>query len=208
MQAEVVAVGSELLLGQIIDTNSAVIARHFATIGLDLFYKTTVGDNLGRLAATLRQALGRSEIVVTTGGIGPTADDVTREAVAAATDRELVFSEPLMRQIEAYFAARGFRLSPSNRRQAYIPVGAIPRDPEVRLHDPEAALYGGADGLDVVRAVSATARRLLRPGGTLVLEHGESQGADIRELLTADGWSAAATTRDLLGRDRATHALR
>jgi release factor glutamine methyltransferase len=90
----------------------------------------------------------------------------------------------------------------------YIPLGAIPRDPEVRLHDPEIALYGGADGLDVVRAVSTTAWRLLRPGGTLVLEHGESQAADIRALLTADGWSAPATTRDLLGRDRATTALR
>jgi release factor glutamine methyltransferase len=90
----------------------------------------------------------------------------------------------------------------------YIPLGAIPRDPEVRLHDPEVALYGGADGLDVVRAVSTTARRLLRPGGTLVLEHGESQGADIRELLAADGWSAPATIRDLLGRDRVTTALR
>lgn len=90
----------------------------------------------------------------------------------------------------------------------YIPLGAIPRDPEVRLHDPEVALYGGTDGLDVVRAVSATARRLLRPGGALVLEHGELQGADIRALLSADGWSAAATTRDLLGRDRATTALR
>jgi release factor glutamine methyltransferase len=90
----------------------------------------------------------------------------------------------------------------------YIPLGAIPRDPEVRLHDPEVALYGGADGLDVVRAVSMTARRLLRPGGTLVLEHGESQAADIRQLLAADGWSAPATTRDLLGRDRATSALR
>jgi release factor glutamine methyltransferase len=90
----------------------------------------------------------------------------------------------------------------------YIPVGAIPRDPEVRLHDPEAALYGGDDGLDVVRAVSAAARRLLRPGGVLVLEHGEAQGADIRALLAADGWRAGATTRDLTGRDRATTALR
>jgi release factor glutamine methyltransferase len=89
----------------------------------------------------------------------------------------------------------------------YIPLGAIPRDPEVRLHDPEHALYGGDDGLDVVRAVSATARRLLRPGGTLVLEHGELQGTDIRNLLTTDGWRAPATTRDLLGRDRATTAL-
>lgn len=90
----------------------------------------------------------------------------------------------------------------------YIPADAIPRDPEVRLHDPELALYGGADGLDVVRAVSSTARRLLRPGGTLVLEHGEHQGADIRALLLADGWTAPATTRDLLGRDRATTATR
>jgi release factor glutamine methyltransferase len=90
----------------------------------------------------------------------------------------------------------------------YIPIGAIPRDPEVRLFDPEAALYGGRDGLDVVRAVSRRAAALLRPGGTLVLEHGELQGAEIRALLTADGWRAAATTRDLLGRDRATTALR
>jgi nicotinamide-nucleotide amidase len=126
MQAEVVAVGSELLLGQIVDTNSAVIARHLAAIGLNLFYKTTVGDNLGRVIAILRQALDRSHVVLTTGGIGPTADDITREAVAAATDRDLVFSEHLMAQIEAFFAARGFKLSPSNRRQAYIPAGAIP----------------------------------------------------------------------------------
>jgi nicotinamide-nucleotide amidase len=125
VQAEVIAIGSELLLGQIVDSNSAVIARHFATIGLDLFYKTTVGDNLERVVGTLRQALGRSDVVVTTGGIGPTADDVTREAVAIATGRELVFSESLMRQIEAYFAARGLAASPSNRRQAHIPAGAI-----------------------------------------------------------------------------------
>jgi release factor glutamine methyltransferase len=90
----------------------------------------------------------------------------------------------------------------------YIPADAVPRDPEVRLFDPEAALYGGPDGLDVVRQVSRTALRLLHPGGTLVLEHGELQGAEIRALLTADGWRAAATTRDLLGRDRATTALR
>ena len=90
----------------------------------------------------------------------------------------------------------------------YIPLGAIPRDPEVRLHDPEVALYGGDDGLDVVRAISIRAPRLLRPGGTLVLEHGELQGSAIRELLAADGWRAAATHRDLLGRDRTTTALR
>jgi len=126
MQAEVISVGSELLLGQIVDTNAAVIARHLAAIGLDLYYKTTVGDNLGRLTEVLRQALNRSQVVITTGGIGPTADDVTREAVAAATGRELEFSDRLMAQIEAFFAARGLKLSPSNRRQAFIPKGAIP----------------------------------------------------------------------------------
>jgi release factor glutamine methyltransferase len=90
----------------------------------------------------------------------------------------------------------------------YIPVGAIPRDPEVRLFDPEIALYGGVDGLDLVRNVSSTGLRLLHSGGTLVMEHGELQAAAIADLLRADGWIAVAGHRDLLGRDRATTALR
>ncbi|GLJ60504.1 release factor glutamine methyltransferase [Microbacterium barkeri] len=90
----------------------------------------------------------------------------------------------------------------------YVPDDAIPRDPEVRLHDPAAALYGGPDGLDVVRVLSRTAARLLRPGGVLVIEHGEWQGAPIRDLLTADGWRGAATHPDLTMRDRATTAIR
>ncbi|TAL44241.1 MAG: peptide chain release factor N(5)-glutamine methyltransferase [Salinibacterium sp.] len=90
----------------------------------------------------------------------------------------------------------------------YIPLGAVPRDPEVRLFDPELALYGGEDGLDVVRRVSETALRLLRPGGTIVLEHGELQAAPIAALLPSHGWSAVAHHRDLSGRDRATTALR
>lgn len=89
----------------------------------------------------------------------------------------------------------------------YIPADAIPRDPEVRLFDPAHALFGGPDGLDVVRSVSATGLRLLRPGGVLVIEHGELQGGDIRALLTTDGWRAAATHRDYTSRDRATTAL-
>jgi release factor glutamine methyltransferase len=90
----------------------------------------------------------------------------------------------------------------------YIPSDAIPRDLEVQLYDPALALYGGPDGLDVVRQVSATARRLLHSGGTLVLEHGELQGAAVAALLRSDGWTAIATHPDLLGRDRATTALR
>ena len=90
----------------------------------------------------------------------------------------------------------------------YVPDDAIPRDPEVRLHDPALALYGGADGLDVVRVLSTRALRLLRQGGLLVIEHGELQGAQIRELLERDGWRAPTTHRDLTQRDRATTALR
>jgi release factor glutamine methyltransferase len=90
----------------------------------------------------------------------------------------------------------------------YIPSDAIPRDLEVRLHDPAVALYGGADGLDIVHRVSSTALRLLHAGGTLVMEHGELQAGVIADLLRADGWQAIATHRDLLGRDRATTALR
>lgn len=90
----------------------------------------------------------------------------------------------------------------------YVPDDAIPRDPEVRLWDPPAALYGGADGLDIVRVLSGVGRRLLHPGGSIVIEHGEWQGAAIRELLAADGWRAAATHPDLTMRDRATTAIR
>lgn len=90
----------------------------------------------------------------------------------------------------------------------YVPAAAIPRDPEVRFWDPPAALYGGEDGLDVVRVLSRTALRLLHPGGVLVIEHGEWQGASIRALLEADGWRAAATHPDLTMRDRATTAVR
>ncbi len=90
----------------------------------------------------------------------------------------------------------------------YVPDDAIPRDPEVRFFDPPAALYGGADGLDVVRVLSGVGLRLLHPGGSLVIEHGEWQGEPIRELLAADGWRATATHQDLTMRDRATTAVR
>lgn len=90
----------------------------------------------------------------------------------------------------------------------YVPDAAIPRDPEVRFFDPPAALYGGADGLDVIRVLSRVGLRLAHSGATIVIEHGEWQGEAIRDLLTADGWRAAATHPDLTMRDRATTALR
>jgi release factor glutamine methyltransferase len=90
----------------------------------------------------------------------------------------------------------------------YVPAAEIPRDPEVRLHDPEAALYGGADGLDVVRVISRRAAELLHPGGVLVLEHAETQSAPIAAILAADGWRAVSHHRDFTMRDRATTAVR
>ncbi|NOZ27111.1 MAG: CinA family nicotinamide mononucleotide deamidase-related protein, partial [Chloroflexi bacterium] len=124
MQAEIVSIGTELLLGEIVDTNATFIARQLASIGLNLFFKTTVGDNAERIAYVLRQAMGRSDIIITTGGLGPTVDDVTREGVALAVDRPLRESEEALRQIEAFFIRRGRSLSENNRRQARIPEGA------------------------------------------------------------------------------------
>ena len=126
MNAEVIAIGSELLLGQIIDTNSASISRSLAENGIELIHTTTVGDDLERMKETIGAAIHRSEIVITTGGIGPTEDDLTREAVAQVTQRPLTFQPHLMEQINALFQRRGFQMAESNRKQAYIPEGAIP----------------------------------------------------------------------------------
>jgi len=124
LQAEIVTIGTELLLGEIVDTNSAWIAREFTRIGLDLFYTATVGDNTQRVAEVLRASLRRSDVVITTGGLGPTVDDVTREAVAAATDRQIVFDKHLFEEIAAYFARRGHPMTDNNRKQACLPANA------------------------------------------------------------------------------------
>ncbi|OHE21461.1 MAG: hypothetical protein A2Z43_05285 [Syntrophobacterales bacterium RBG_19FT_COMBO_59_10] len=125
MKAEIIAVGTELLLGQIVDTNSAHIAQQLTTVGLDLHFKSTVGDNLERIKSTLRNAMSRSDFIITTGGIGPTLDDLTREAVAEVLGRPLVFQQVLFDQISDFFARLGRTVSPNNRKQAYIPEGSI-----------------------------------------------------------------------------------
>lgn len=126
MKAEVIAIGSELLLGQIIDTNSSYIAKRLAENGIELVQTATVGDDLQRMKEVIREAIHRSQIIITTGGIGPTEDDLTREAIAEVTQHPLTFQPHLMEQIEALFKKRGFRMAESNRKQAYIPEGAIP----------------------------------------------------------------------------------
>lgn len=125
MNAEIVSIGTELLLGEITDTNATWIARQLRDIGVNLYYVTVVGDNLERITATLRQSLERSDLVITTGGLGPTVDDMTRQAVAAATGQELVFYDELLAQIQARFEKFGTPMTENNRQQAYAPADAI-----------------------------------------------------------------------------------
>lgn len=143
MKAEIIAVGTELLLGQIVDTNSAHIAQQLTTVGLDLYFKATVGDNLERLKNTLRNALDRSDIIITTGGIGPTLDDLTREAVAAVLGKPLVFQPHLHDQINDFFKRVGRTMSSNNRKQAYIPEGAMPIENPVGTAPGFIAEYNG-----------------------------------------------------------------
>ena len=146
MNAEIVAIGSELLLGQIVDTNSAWMAQRLAGVGVNLFYKTIVGDNPGRMLEAINAAMNRSDVVITSGGIGPTQDDLTREIVAKASSRELVLEPELLAQIEARFRRRGFIMTENNNRQAYIPEGAIPVEnpngtaPSFIVEDPRAVI--------------------------------------------------------------------
>ncbi|MFQ5594748.1 MAG: CinA family nicotinamide mononucleotide deamidase-related protein [Anaerolineae bacterium] len=130
MQAEIITIGTEILLGQIVDTNAAHLAQKLAEIGLNVYRKTTVGDNDLRIAEAVRSALRRSDVVITSGGLGPTVDDKTREAVAAATNRKLMLNPGLLNHIEEFFSKRGREAGENNRRQAYLPRNAIP------IHNP------------------------------------------------------------------------
>jgi nicotinamide-nucleotide amidase len=126
VNAEIITIGTELLLGQIVDTNAAWLAQQLADIGLNMYRKTTIGDNEARITAAISEALDRVDVVITSGGLGPTVDDMTREAVAQATGRTLVLSESLLADIDRFFQRRGTKMSDNNRRQAYIPADSIP----------------------------------------------------------------------------------
>lgn len=125
MNAEIISIGTELLLGEITDTNATHIARQLRDIGINLYYITAVGDNLQRITDAIKQGLQRSDVIITTGGLGPTVDDVTRQSVAAATGRELVFHQHLLDQIAERFRKFNVTMTDNNRQQAYVPNGAI-----------------------------------------------------------------------------------
>jgi len=124
MNAEIIAVGSELLTPARLDTNSLYLTGQLNDLGVEVVTKTIVGDDLERLAAVMRQAVSRTPVVLVTGGLGPTEDDVTREAASRALGRPLEFRQEICEAIEARFARMGRKMAEINRRQAYVLAGA------------------------------------------------------------------------------------
>lgn len=130
MRAEILSVGTELLLGQITDTNANYLATQLAALGIDLFFVSQVGDNLDRLTETLRRARDRSDIVIMTGGLGPTEDDLTREAISAVLGEQPIVDTALETELRAYFEGRGITMPARNVKQAWTIPSVTP------LHNP------------------------------------------------------------------------
>ena len=120
MRAELLSVGTELLLGHIVDTNAAYLAGRLADLGIACYWISTVGDNHARATEAVRRAVGRSDLVVCTGGLGPTEDDLTREAIAAALDETPAVDPELERELRDWFARRGVTMADRNRKQAWL----------------------------------------------------------------------------------------
>ncbi len=136
MRGELIFVGTELLLGQIVNTNAVYLGENLASLGVDLYHSSVVGDNLDRIKGAIQTALDRSDLILITGGLGPTFDDITREGIAATIQRELVYDPQLMAEIEKHFKRVDHPILPIHRRQAYVfssgcqvapnPIGSAP----------------------------------------------------------------------------------
>lgn len=126
MKAELVFVGTELLLGEIVNTNAQYLSERLALLGFDIFHQQVVGDNAQRLAEVLQEALDRSDVVITSGGLGPTMDDITREVAAQVAGRPLELNQKILADLETWFSYRGRTMSANNARQAMVPQGASP----------------------------------------------------------------------------------
>jgi nicotinamide-nucleotide amidase len=125
MRAEIISIGTELLLGEIVDTNTPYLANQLSSLGIDLYFTSAVGDNTARLAGALRQAWQRSELVITTGGLGPTQDDITRDGVAGLLGEKLEVVPELKQNLIDFFARRGLEMPSSNIRQATLIPSAV-----------------------------------------------------------------------------------
>ncbi len=123
--AEIITIGTEILLGEIVDTNTRYLARNLRDLGIDLYRTVTIGDNAERIAETIREAMKRTDIIITTGGLGPTIDDPTRDAIALAVGVETEFRPELWKDIEKRVSLYGRKPTENQKRQAYVPQGAI-----------------------------------------------------------------------------------
>src|SRR5437764_7678540 len=135
VRAQIMSVGTELLLGQIVDTNAAYLAQYLSALGIDLYWQATVGDNLGRLTDELRRAWERADLIVMTGGVGPTDDDLTREGIAALLGEQMVIQPELEEHLRSWFGRRGRTMPERNLKQATLipsaqslpnPIGTAP----------------------------------------------------------------------------------
>lgn len=125
MKCEIVAVGTELLLGNIVNTNAQYLSQKLAELGIDVYYHSVVGDNMQRLIDTVKESMSRADLIITSGGLGPTVDDLTKEGVAAALELKLLPDEATIRKIEGMFKAMGRTMTENNIKQGYIPEGAM-----------------------------------------------------------------------------------
>lgn len=125
MKAEILCVGTELLLGDILNTNTQYLSQQLALYGIDVYYQSVVGDNDSRLKELLEQVYDRSDLVITTGGLGPTEDDLTKETIASFFQRKLVLHEETLEELKAFFSKRGAKVNEGNKKQAYLPEGSI-----------------------------------------------------------------------------------
>lgn len=125
MKAEIITVGTEILLGDIVNTNSQFLAKELANIGVEVYYQSTVGDNENRLMEALHEGLKRSDIIITTGGLGPTKDDITKEVAAKYFNQELILYNNILEDIKLYFNKLGIKLTENNKKQAYFPKDCI-----------------------------------------------------------------------------------
>ncbi|UVI32569.1 competence/damage-inducible protein A [Paenibacillus spongiae] len=133
MRAEIIAVGTELLLGQIVNTNATYLSQGLAEMGIDVYFQTVVGDNAARISQAIELARSRADLIVFTGGLGPTQDDLTKDALAAYLNRPIVIHQPSMEKIESIFSSRGIHMVESNRRQAHMIEGSVPLKNEAGL---------------------------------------------------------------------------
>ena len=125
MNAEILCIGTELLLGNIVNTNAAYLSEQLARLGINVYHHTVVGDNADRLKDALHIAVNRADFVIMTGGLGPTYDDLSKETVSNYFNRQLVLHQPSFQKLQEFYAARGVKMQPNNEKQAWQPEGAV-----------------------------------------------------------------------------------